>query len=103
GVEKNLEEARKWFQVASIYGNYVATNNLAFCFAAGWGVEKDAEKALELARGAAGSREPISSFFYMRNPNVRGVERYCDEALAWLKDAASQGDERAREALALFE
>lgn len=103
GVEKNLAEARKWFQVASLYGNSVATNNLAFCRAAGWGVEKDAEKALETALDAAGSNEPISTFPFVAPLNVEGVEGYRAEALAWLKDAASNGDERAKEALGLFE
>ena len=102
GVVKNLETARKWFQVSSLYGNGVATNNLAFCLAAGWGCKKNSEKAIKTALKAVAFQDPISTFPYVALPMVLGVERQSIEATGGLEDEAAKGDERAKEALEIL-
>lgn len=41
GVEKNEQEAVKWFRRSALQGNSLAQNSLGFCYEEGLGIEKD--------------------------------------------------------------
>lgn len=53
GVEKNPNEAVKWWQKAAEQGNAKSQNNLGVCYQEGSGVEKNIQEALKWYRKSA--------------------------------------------------
>lgn len=47
GVEKDLKEAAKWFEIAAKNGNRYGQYNIAMYYRNGWGVERNVIKAIE--------------------------------------------------------
>ncbi len=97
GVEKNVEEAAKWFFKAAMQGNAEAQCALGFCYCNGEGVEKNATVAAFWFRQAAeqGLAEAQFRLSCCYEFGV-GVTEDEDEAVMWLRKAAAQGHEAAR-------
>ena len=88
GVEKNYEEAVKWYKKAAEKGDASAMNNLGHCYYYGEGVEKNYEEAVKWYRKAAEKGDAWA----MRNlgicyDNGEGIEKNEAEAEKWYKKA----------------
>ncbi len=97
GVEKNLEEARSWYQKAATTGHLQAKHNLANLYAAGEGGPADVEKAQKLYREAAegGLAESQTALSCAYTPCAQqGCGLFGNdptEAMKWARKAADQG------------
>lgn len=102
GVERNYEEAVRWYQLASAGpDNATANKNLGLCYANGWGVEKNEKKAFEHFLKASEGGEQRSDYHlavcYLQG---RGVSQDQAKGLALLERAAQAGDHAALARLA---
>ena len=52
-MDKNYDEAARWWKLAAEQGNMSAQYDLGICYYNGHGVERDFEKAMELWRKSA--------------------------------------------------
>ena len=93
GVEKNSQEAIKWYQRAADQGNAIALGNLGWFYREGVGVERDYNKSVEYYRkGAdAGDLSSISAMGYAAQ-NGLGIPQNYDEARSWYEKGANAGD-----------
>ena len=103
GVEQNREEAANWFRAASLYGDPVASLNLAICEASGFGSEIDLEGALERLETSGATWGSATLFAPNLDASPTGVERVRKDALRFLKTGAKEENERAKKALKPFE
>lgn len=101
GVESDdPDAARKWFQIAALYGSATAVRNLAVCYSG-----EEEEKALELWTKLAEADENVFPFpfhIYYEPNKVLGVEQTAQDAAKWLEDSANQGSEKAKKALEIL-
>ena len=96
-VERNYEEAVKWYRKASEQGDVRAQCNLGLCYKNGQGVERSYEEAVKWFRKAAeqgNARAQCNlggcySFGW-------GVGQSYKEAVKWFRKAAEQGDADAQ-------
>ena len=95
-MEKNLEEAVKWYRLAADQGYEVAQNNLGVSYEYGDGVEKNLEEAVKWYRLAAdqGDADAQNNLGLAYN-NGDGVEKDPKEAVKWYGRAAEQGHTQA--------
>ena len=102
-VNKNYEEAVKWYEKAAEQGYPMAQVNLGLMYDDGRGVEQNYEKALELYRKAA-EQGHITAQNIIGNmyENGRGVEQNYEEAAKWYRKAAEQGNSAAQNNLGLM-
>ena len=96
GVEKDYEEAVKWYQEAADQGDEEAQNILGDCYRFGWGVEKDYEEAVKwyqeaADQGNADAQRCLGDCYRFGN----GVEKNEKKAVEWYREAADQGDAEA--------
>lgn len=69
GVEKNEQEAVKWFRLSALQGNPLAQNSLGFCYEEGLGIDKDAKFAAYWYLKAAKQGNPwaqVRDFFFIK-------------------------------------
>ena len=100
GVEKNLEEAIKWYKKAAEQGYAKAQYNLAVCYDSEYGVEKNVEEAVKWYRksaeqGYARAQHNLGICYY----NGDGVIQNNVKALAWVSAAYANGDNEATKAM----
>ena len=98
GVEKNHEEAVKWYKKAAGKGDAWAMNNLGNCYKNGKGVEKNYKEAVKWFKKAAEK----GNAWAMNNlgncyKNGKGVEKNEAEAEKWYKKAFSLFLQEAKE------
>lgn len=95
GVERNPEEAFRWFMLAARQGNYLAQHSVALCYYEGLGVPKDLRLAAQYymlaaehgyedsqlnlavmyARGDGVTRDPVQSYFWFDLAFENGIAR----------------------------
>ena len=92
GVEKNYEEAVKWYKKAAEKGNATAMCNLGNCYYNGNGVEKNDEEAVKWYKKAAeeGNARAMNNLGNCYE-NGEGVEKNDEEAVKWFTRAAELG------------
>jgi len=92
GVDKNYDEAVKWYRLAVEPGNEKAQNRLGNCYYYGNGVEQDYVEAVKWFRMAAeqeyAEAQNNLGFCYHRG---YGVPQNYTEAVKWFRMAAEQG------------
>lgn len=100
GVEKDTEEAAKWYRKAAEQGHAAAQKSLGVMYIEGRGVEKDEAAGIDWLQKAAeqGDTETqgLLAFCY---ENGIGVERDLFLAAEWYKKAAERGSADAQVAL----
>ena len=96
-VEKNMEKAINFFNLASEQGHPIAHNNLGLIYSNGEGVPVDYEKALHYYKLAAegGSTTAYSNIGIMYGHGL-GVTKSDEKAFQNFKVAADKGDEVAQ-------
>ena len=103
GVEKNHEEAVKWYKKAAGKGDAWAMNNLGNCYKNGKGVEKNEAEAekwykkafpLFLQKAKEGNDTAMCNLGWCYK-NGNGVEKNYEEAVKWYKKAAEKGNDIA--------
>lgn len=102
GLEKNYEEAFKWYQKSADLGNVVAKCCVASCYEYGDGVEQNYEQAFNCYKSLAENGNGTSQFclgrFYYEG---KGVTQDYAKAFEWFLKSASQNDEDAQYYLGL--
>jgi len=99
--QMQYEEAVKYYRKAAAQGHRGAQNNLAVCYASGYGVPKDDGKAVQWFRKSTEQGNPVAQ----KNLGVwylygRGVEKDWSKAVSLFQKAAEQGDADAQYNLA---
>ena len=93
GVDKNPEEARRWFQLASSKNNSAAQYNLALMLASGDGGNRDyQESAKWLLRAAEAGNPKAQANLGTVYAQGLGVESNQEKAVSWWQKAAEQGN-----------
>jgi len=100
GVQRDLGQARRWYQMAAVQGLPAAQNNLARMLSLGEGVPKDQARAITLwrdaaKRGNAQAQYNLGFAYY----NGDGLPKDSASAVSWFESAASQGLPQAQYAL----
>ena len=97
GVEKNLQEAVKWYRKSAEQGDAEAQFNLGCCYKRGEGVEKNWHEAVKWYRKSAEQGYASAQFnlgcCYDRG---EGVEKNLQEAVKWYRKSAEQGHAKAQ-------
>ena len=90
-VNKNYEEAVKWYEKAAEQGYSMAQVNLGNMYANSKGVEQNYEEAAEWYKKAAEQGYPVAQYnLGIMYANSKGVEQNYEEAAEWYKKAAEQ-------------
>lgn len=88
GIEKDFEEAVKWYRKAAEQGNDDAKTNLGWCYYCGFGVSENVQKAEELLLDAANEDNNLAM---LRLGHIRTDEGNVPRAIDWYKKAAEHG------------
>jgi len=100
GVERNTEEAYRYYSLAADQGLVAAWHNLGRCYNFGTGVEQNYETAEHWYRQAAERGHTPSLFFlgtlYATDHGTDSTYSSDIIAFAWLKNAADLGDKTAQ-------
>ena len=100
GVEKDLEQAVRYFRKAADAGHAPAQFVMAACFHTGYGVEADPALAVEWYRKAAEQGHAEAQFnLGACYASGYGVKKDPDRAIDWYRNAAAQDNEDAKAAL----
>ncbi len=98
-LEKDLEEAAKWYTQAAARKIPAAQARLGLMYAEGRGVPKDEVRAYALLSPAAEAGDPLAQLFWGRRAYTQGEEAggpdYA-EAFKWFMSAAAQGNTEAQ-------
>ncbi|MDR2708524.1 MAG: sel1 repeat family protein [Elusimicrobiota bacterium] len=96
GINKNMVEAIKWWQLAAEHGNQIAQYNLGVLYSKGEGVALDTQAALkwfeQSAQQGFASAQYALGVIYMDGVGVVKNEQV---GLQWMQKAAAQGDQQA--------
>ena len=97
GVEKNVEEAFKWYRKAAEQGDVRAQHKVAVMYDIGDGTEENVEEAFKwymkvAALGDMRAQFRVSLMYSLGS----GVKEDQTEAFKWCKEAAEQGDADAQ-------
>lgn len=100
GIEKDFEEAVKWYRKAAEQGFDIAQDSLGNCYYLGHGVDEDYVKAVKWYRKAAEqglctAQDSLGDCYYYG----RGVDEDDAEAVKWYRKAAEQGLDTAQHSL----
>jgi TPR repeat protein len=96
GVERDPEQAARWYQLAADKGHVEAQYNLSLLYAAGKGVPRDEEKALGWVRAAASQGyAPAQARFGTRYATGAGITQDHRLAYLWLTIAFLHGEKSA--------
>lgn len=85
-VKNDRAAGEKWFRKAAAQGHVAARST---CLSEGYGVQKDLEKAGEIARKAAEGGDPWAQFCL---GTYYGVKKDPAQSAAWFRKAAAQGN-----------
>ena len=85
-VKMDEATAKKWYLKAADQGHVAARST---CLSEGYGVEKDLEKAGEVARQAAETGDPWGQFCM---GTYYGVKAAPEQSIRWFRKAADQGN-----------
>jgi TPR repeat protein len=99
GIEKDLAQARNWYEQAAAQGHAVAQNNLGALYQYGLAVVEDAQQAMHWYRLSARQGYRFAQY------NLAALlleKRQHAEAKPWLESAASLGVRQARDLLQSF-
>ena len=104
GVEKNDEEAIRYYKLSADQGNANAQCYLGFCYGNGEGIDRNDEEAfkyfkLSANQGYARAQYCLGACY----ESGRGVDRNDEEALKYYRMSAAQGDEDAINAVKEYE
>lgn len=93
GVQRNYNEAAKWYRKAAEQGNARGQSNLGYCYYKGLGVSQGYGEAFKWYRksaeqGDAVAQSSLAICYYTGN----GVTKNHQEAKKWWHRAAAQGD-----------
>jgi localization factor PodJL len=100
GVQKDLPQAKGWYERAAKGGNRKAMHNLAVLFADGVGIGQSFQQAAQWFR--QGAEHGLSDSQYnlaILLERGMGADKNLSEAAKWYAIAASQGDTGATEKL----
>lgn len=93
GVEKNVEKAIEYYEMADGLGYYTATYDLGTIYMFGEEVEKDTQKAINLFKKAAeGGEASAATNLSVAYQIGDGVEKDLEESFEWAKKAAQLGE-----------
>lgn len=102
GVERDVEEAAKWYAMSAERGYAVAQYNLGLMYETGHGVEKDEKKSMKYYRMAAEQgHAPAEYKLGLMYETGHGVDRSDYIAGNWYRKAAKQGNADANFRLGL--
>lgn len=91
------ETAFKWFERAySINKTNASVNNIGICYMRGIGIEKDANKALQIFTSNGQIGEPLSTYYRACIAESSGLENSEEESLRLFKEAAENGSVEAQ-------
>ena len=97
GVQKDLDEAVRWYRKAALHGDAKAQCALGNCFADGEGVARNPEDAAKWYYQAAKQGLAIAQYnLSLSYAEGAGVQKSAGEAARWLRAAADQGLEAAQ-------
>lgn len=93
GIEKNMKEAIKYYELAADQGNIQALESLGTAFSKGSMVQKDTKKAIEYLEKAIslGSSQGLHTLGYMYL-NGNGVSKDMSKAIEYFKSSAEKGN-----------
>ncbi len=92
GVQKNVQEAAKWFRKAAEHGDAHAQYSLGVCYTTGKGVTKDAVEAVKWFQKAAEQGIADAQYtLWMCYETGEGVTKNTKKAAKWQRKAAEQG------------
>lgn len=98
GVEKDWEQAIRWYRRGAELEELTAMRALAYCYEYGQGVELNYDEALRLYRkGAARDRGMSILGMGACYEHGKGVEKDLAEALKWYRKAEKNTESRVRE------
>jgi len=100
GVEKDYNEAVRWYMLAANQGNATAQDNLGVCYYKGEGVQQDLEEAVRWFKLAA--HQGLASAQYNLGVSYIGGEGFTidlKEAAHWFRLAAEQNHPKAQHKL----
>jgi len=96
GVDKDEEEAVRWYRKAAEQGHAFAQCDLGLCYGSGVGIAKNEQEAARWCRKAAEQGDPRAQFYLgICYKHGKGVQKSFAEAYKWFNVAAAQGDENA--------
>jgi len=103
GVEKNMDECLKYYQLSADQGNEVALFSLGLMYYDGDGVPQDLERAREYFQAAADEGHSVSmcnlgGIYYAGE----GVDKDAKKAFSYYEQAAEKGDKYAQYNLGLM-
>lgn len=92
GIERNVEQAVDYYQVAAEQGNVHAMENLGVLYSQGIGIPQNSSKAKELLEAAAeqGSVQALNGLGYMYLNGI-GLAKNTTKALEYMNKAADLG------------
>jgi len=97
GVERDLNEAAKWFRKAAEQGHTKAQYNLGMMYVRGEGVERDFNEAAKWFTKAAEQGDAMAPYnLGLMYDKGDGVEKDYKEAAKWYRKAALQGHAKAQ-------
>ena len=95
-IDKNSEEAIKWFKMATDKGDAKAMNNLGVMYQNGDGIDKNSEEAIKWFKMAANKGDAKAMIrlgdMYRTGDNI---DKNSKEAVKWYKMTANNGDVEA--------
>lgn len=97
GAAIDLDQARRWYELAAAQGQAIAQNNLGAMYEHGLGVAQDPAQAASLYRLSAASGYRYAQYnlaqLYLKG---MGLEKDTVQARVWLERAAAQGVAEAK-------
>lgn len=91
-VEKDYSKALLWYRLASSHGYLPAICNVAIMHAEGKGIDKNVEKAIEIASML---KDKNLMLYYAILASIYRQENQIEEAITYYKEAAKLGDSRS--------
>jgi len=103
GIDKDYQEAIKWYKLAANQGYARAQRNLAISYSKGEGVDQDYQEAMKWYKLAAEQGDASAQVFlgHMCEKGL-GVSPNDQEAFKWYKLAAEQGESIAQYTIGNF-
>src|SRR4030067_374764 len=103
GVQKNAEEADKWYRKAAGKGSADAQSTLGKMYRTGEGVPQDNAEAAKWYRKAADQGvADVQAELGLMYANGQGVTRDYVESVKWYRKAAEQGNANAQHGLGVM-
>ena len=96
-VEKNLDQAIKWYELSAKKGNPYAQNNLALMYEKGIGFSINLEKAFKLYKLSAEQGYSLAQYnLGVMFLNGKGVDKNLIDGFMWFSLSSFNGDDDAK-------